>query len=265
MRLKRVILAVVAALVVSAIWIGTSNSRQTEAGREIYVAAAASMAGALDRLAKDFEDSRGIRVRLVLASSGLLRKKIEAGARMDVFISASAGDMDLIENSGYVMAGTRQDLLRNTLVCVVDTSSGLRIVKPVDLLGGEVRRIAIGDPAYVPAGIYAKEALTYMGLWDRLRSKFVPCIDARSAVAQVRAGSVAVAIIYSSDVVAGDAIEVAFDFPPASHAGIVYPACILANAPHAEAAGAFLDFLTSARAADVFAEQGFKPIRREIK
>jgi len=221
MKLKRVILVVIAALVVSAMWLGTASSRQTEAGQEIYVAAAASMANGLEILAKDFEDSRGIRVRLVLASSGLLRKKIEAGVRVDAFISASARDMDLLENSGYVMARTRQALLHNTLVCVVKVSSGLRIVEPVDLLKDEVHRIAIGDPTHVPAGIYAKQALKSMDLWERLRGKFVPCIDARAAVAQVKAGGVAAAIVYGSDVISSDAIEVAFDFPPASHAEIV--------------------------------------------
>ncbi|KKL05210.1 hypothetical protein LCGC14_2608330 [marine sediment metagenome] len=265
MKLKRIILVVVTALVVSAMWLGTASSRQRGGGQEIYVAAAASMANALERLAKDFENSRGIRVRLVLASSGLLRKKIEAGARVDAFISASTRDMDLLESSGYVMPETRKDLLRNTLVCVVEASSGLRIVKPADLLKDEVRRIAIGDPSHVPAGIYAKQALMHLGLWERLRGKFVPCIDARACVGQVKAGGVAVAIVYGSDVMSGDTIEVAFDFPPPTHAGIVYPVCILADAPHAENARAFLDFLTSTHAAAVFAEQGFESIRKEVK
>lgn len=265
MKLKRVILVAIAALVVSAMWLGTASSRQGGAGEEIYVPAAASMANALECLAKDFEDSCGIRVRLDLASSGLLRKKIEVGARVDAFISASARDMDLLESSGYVMAGTRQNLLRNTLVCVVEASSGLRIVEPADLLRDEVRRIAIGDPSHVPAGIYAKQALTHMDLWERLRGKFVPCIDARAAVAQVKAGGVGAAIVYGSDVIHSDAIEVAFDFPPASHEGIVYPVCILADTPHVEAARAFLDFLTSPHAAEVFVAQGFQPIRQEVK
>ena len=265
MTRKRVILAAIAALVVLAVWLGTTSSRQSGPGQEIYVAAAASVANALERLARDFEDSCGIRVRLVLASSGLLRKKIEAGARVDAFISASARDMDLLESSGYVMAGTRQDLLRNTLVGVVEASSGLGIVEPTDLLKDEVRRIAIGDPAHVPAGIYAKQALTHMGLWERLRGKFVPCVDALAARAQVKAGGVAVAIVYGSDVISSDAIEIAFDFLPASHAEIVYPACVLADAPHAQAARAFLGFLTSAHAAEVFVAQGFEPIREEVK
>ncbi len=263
MKLKWVVLVVSVAVVALAIQFGTGTASREEGREEIYVPAAVSLGNAMERLARDFEDSYGIRVQLDLASSGLLRKRIEAGAPADAFVSASTRDVDLLENSGYLVSETRRDLLGNTLVCVVEASSTLRIVRPADLLKDEVRWIAIGDPTHVPAGIYAKQALVHMGLWKRLAGKLVPCIDARAAMAQVRTGAVEAAIVYSSDVHAASELKMVFGFPQSSHEAIVYAVCVLKGAAHPVAAGAFLEFLCSPEAAGVFAIYGFKPVHEE--
>ncbi len=265
MKLKPAIFLLAGAVVALAALLMIDRGDAHARGQEIYVPAAASMAVALERLAAEFENSTGVKVRLDMASSGLLRKKIQAGARVDAFISASARDMDMLEQSGHVMAGTRRDLLRNTLVCVVRNESTLRIASLADLAGEDVRRIAIGDPAHVPAGIYAKEALTSAGMWDVLYDKLVPCADARAAVVQVKVGAVQAGIVYVSDVATSTEFAVAFEFPPGGHTPIVYPACVLSDATSPASAGEFIEFLGTDHAADVFAACGFESISGKVK
>lgn len=265
MKREQFILVIIGVLIAAAALFATGASDRIEHREVIYVATAASMADAMGTLAKAFEDTHGIRVRLDLASSGLLRMKIEAGARIDVFVSASARDMDLLAESGYVMNATQRRILRNTLVCVVGKSSAARIANAGDLLSDDVSRIAIGDPAHVPAGIYAKQSLENMGLWARLRSKSVRCIDVRSALVQVKTGAVDAAIVYASDVTTFPAVKLAFTFAPASHSEIIYPACVLRDSPQPTAAKAFLDFLNSDYAATVFAAHHFEPIGDELE
>jgi molybdate transport system substrate-binding protein len=260
----KTIIVLCAIAVVSAaglvLWRGALSRHGEAATGEIYVSAASSLTDVLEHLAKEFERSHGIRVRADFASSGVLRVKIEAGARVDVFVSASVKDMDRLEDAGYLAEGTRRDLLRNRLACVVPAASNCRIAAPADLLRGEVQRIAIGDPDHAPAGMYATEALLRLKLWDQLRRKVVPCADVRSALAQAELGTVEAAIVYGSDAGVSGRVKVAFTFSPASHAPIIYPVCLLKRAPRPEAARKFLDFLTSASARRVFIEYGFEPI-----
>ncbi len=248
-----------------AFWRGSPSRPEGASEKEIYVSAAASLTDALERLAEDFERSHGIRVYVDFASSGVLRKKIEAGARVDAFLSASVRDMDLLQNAGLLATATRRDVLRNCLVCVVPAASHLDVAAASDLLREEVRRIAIGDPDHVPAGIYGREALLRLNLWDELQQKLVPCADVRAALAQAELGSVEAAIVYGSDAQVCDRVNVAFTFPEASHSPIIYPASLLKQAPHGEAARTFLDSLTSSDAADVFARHGFQQINAEAE
>jgi len=248
-----------------AFWRGTPSGPGDVAGGEIYVFAASSLTDVLDHLAKEFERSHGIRVRPDLSSSGVLRMKIEAGARVDAFLSASVKDMDLLEEAGYLSKATRRDFLRNSLVCVVPAASTCRVATAADLLRREVRRIAIGDPDHVPAGLYGKEALLRLNLWSQLARKLVPCADARAALAQAELGTVEAAIVYGSDADVSSRVNVAFAFPDTSHTPIVYSAGLLKRALHPEAARKFLDFLTSASAKRVFTEYGFEPITDGIE
>jgi len=232
---------------------------------EIYVPAAASLDDAMTDLGERFERARGgrVRVRFDFASSGLLRKKIEAGVSADAFVSASTQHVDALADAGYVAAGTRRDLLTNTLVCVVRASSDLSLAGPDHLAGAAVERIAIGNPSHVPAGMYAAQALRKLGLWDRLAGRLVYCDDVRAALVQVRTGAVDAAVVYLSDAHLAPDVRVAHRFGPESHSKIVYPACVLANASHPAQANAFVRFLASPEARGVFAAHGFTPVEAD--
>ncbi len=252
------------ALVTAALWPGVGEGRNG-GDQEIYVAAAASLVDAIEDLAEDFQRREGTIVRLDVASSGLLRRKIEAGCKVDVFISASARDMDILERGGLVSSENRVNLLENALVCVVPRGLEVMIDSPEGLLQGDVLRVAIGDPEYVPAGEYGKQALSTLKLWDRLRPKMVPCANTRVSLAHAEAGTVEAAIVFATDARSSEKVRVAFTFPADTHAGIVYPGAVLDMATSPEEGGRFLSFLASRHAQAVFRRYGFGPVAEKAR
>ncbi len=266
MRTGTILIAVwILAVTVISIWPrGSAESRIYPEG-EIFVAAAASVADALEKIAKEFEHSHGIRVREDFASSGLLRKKIKAGIKYDVFLSAYSKDLDILQKADCIAPKTRRNLLRNTLVCVVPADLALKLESPADLKRPEVSRIAVGDPDHVPAGMYFKEASQYLGLEKQISNKLVPCADARATLAQAEYGTVDAAVVYLTDAKITDEVRVAFAFPQSSHSPIVYPVCVLKKTASEEAAKKFLKFLSSDVSIEIFKEFGFRPILNEDK
>jgi len=250
-----------AVLVAVAAWAVFPSGDDASGAREIHVSCAASLVDVMTELGHLHEQQQGgrVRVRFDFASSGMLRTKIEAGAGADAFVSASARHVDRLVDGGYVEPGTRRDLLRNTLVCVVKAGSDLRLTAPGDLAGAAFERVAIADPAHAPAGLYAAEALKTLALWDDLSGRLVYCADVRAALMQVRAEAVQAAVVYLSDARSASDVCVALTLRANSHSPIVYPACVLAGSARPAAARAFVRFLASPRAREVFASHGFQP------
>ena len=123
----------------------------------------------MEELGRRFMAARpGVRVRYNFASSGELQKQIEAGAPVDLFISAAQRQMDALEKKGLVVAGSRRAFARNVLTVIKPADSTVDIAKPADLLDPRVEKIVIGNPRTVPAGQYAEASLKALGLWDRL-------------------------------------------------------------------------------------------------
>ncbi|MHC4718734.1 MAG: molybdate ABC transporter substrate-binding protein [Planctomycetota bacterium] len=247
------------------LWQSGLSGRDDAGAEQITVCAAASLADALVPLAKGFEQASGVRVRLDPASSGALRMKMQAGAPVDAFISASSRDMDLLESAGHIAPGTRRNILGNELVCVVPMSSALHLAGPADLGSESVRRIAIGDPDHVPAGHYARQALQHAGLWAGLSGRAACCADVRAALAHAEAGTVDAAIVYRSDARITPTVKVAFAFPPDTHDPIVYPCGVLRQAPRPRAAAAFLQALATPAAEKVFVSYGFQSTSKEAE
>ncbi len=240
-----------------------TGAKHDDGHEVITVFAAASLGDVLEYLAEEFERSSDVRVYLDFASSGMLRAKITAGAEADAFLSASVKDMDLLQHKDYIAGEKRWDLLSNSLICAVPVKSRLQINSANDLLDVRIRRIAIGEPEHVPAGIYTREAFLNMGLWNQLADKFVPCANVHSALAHVEMGTVEAAIVYATDIKITNKVKRVFTIPQINHMPIIYTCCVLKKAPHPDAADMFLSFLASSHAAKVFAEYGFEPIVRK--
>lgn len=235
------------------------DGKHSDPKEALLVSAAVSLSDALSVVATEYERASGISVVLNLAGSDTLATQLAAGAPADVFVSADRRQMDRIENDGLVVAATRVDLLANQLVVVVPSTRAEPVTKPDDLRSSRIRRIAMGDPDSVPAGVYAKQYLEAAGLWEDIRSKVLPTRDVRAALAVVAAGNADAGIVYRTDVVRASGVSVAFDVPVDRGPPIRYPAAATVGAREA-AATEFLAFLSGDVARVAFEDAGFIPL-----
>jgi molybdate transport system substrate-binding protein len=198
-----------------------------------------------------------VSLTLNLGASGVLQQQIEQGAPADIFISASPREMNALAAAGLLLAGSRANLLRNTLVLVCPASfkgiSGFG-----DLTQARVKRIAMANPESVPAGMYAEQSLKYFHLYARLKPKLILAQDVRQALAYVETGDVDAGIVYLTEARLSNKVKVAAEAPKASHTPIVYPVAIIMGSPHVDAAQKFLEFLKSSEARQVFEREGFR-------
>jgi molybdate transport system substrate-binding protein len=221
---------------------------------EIRVAAAASLTEAVTEIAAAYgKESGGGKATPVFAASNVLARQIEEGAPVDVFISADEANMDKVAKANLVKDSA--PLLTNSLVVVVPNDSSAKIGSAADLDG--LKRIAIGDPAAVPAGVYAKAWLTKAGLWEKIQPKTVPSENVRAALAVVESGNVDAAIVYKTDAAVAKKCKVAWTVPAADVPEIIYPVAVCTGSKHAEEAKKFVEFLHSAKATEIFKARGF--------
>ena len=230
------------------------------AGDRVVVFAAASLKNAMDDVAAAYERVHDADLRVSYAGSSTLARQIEQGAPAAVYVSANEAWMDRLENKGRIAAASRIDLLRNELVLVAPVSSDVRATldASADLrsLLGEGGYLAMANTDAVPAGIYGRQALRHLGLWDGLQGRIAQAEDVRAALALVARGETPLGIVYSSDAVAQADVRVVDTFASDSHDAIVYPAAITADAD-TPAARDFLAFLQGEQARTLFRKWGF--------
>ncbi|MFP2931926.1 molybdate ABC transporter substrate-binding protein [Pyxidicoccus sp. 3LG] len=219
------------------------------------VFAAASATDALQELGPAFTKATGHSVEFAFGASSDLARQAVAGAPADAFLSADAVRLDTVEKAGLVQPGTRVDLLSNRLVVVVPADSGGRLAGPEGLKG--LKRLALADPAVVPAGVYAKGWLEKAGLWKDVEAKVVPALDVRAALAAVESGRVDAGVVYATDAAQSKKVRVAFTVPDGDAPRIVYPVAALAKGKAPEAGRAFVRFLQSDLARKTFERHGF--------
>ncbi len=249
------------ALVLAAALLAALRLAPLAQGR-LTVSAAISLTDVMDVLGPMYTKGGGAPVQFNYAASNVLARQIANGAPVDVFISADEAQMDVAAAAGAIDPGTRVKLLGTTLVVarrrgLPDASHGWAAA----LRDARYRRIAIGDPEAVPAGVYAKRLLMTEGLWDELQPKLVPVASVRAALTAVDNGAADAAFVYASDVFSyrGTAIEVLAGWAP-DVIGIVYPAAVVRSTRHRAEAARFLAFLCGADAATVFEQHRFNPL-----
>ena len=228
-------------------------------GQEVDLAAAASLKNAFDNdLIPMFEEKYpGVKVTPTYASSGDLQTQIENGLEADVFMSAANKQMDALVDEGLIDNDTNVQTLENKVVLIVPADSDDNITSFEDLKDID-GNIAIGDPESVPAGQYAKESLTNLGIWDAVEPKLSLGTDVTAVLNQVAQGSAECGIVYATDAKSTDDVKVICEAPEDSlETPVIYPIAVLQNAPDSEAANAFVDFLQTPEAQDVFVDYGF--------
>jgi len=215
------------------------------APREIDVAAASSLQDALREVARGWEARGGERVVFNFAGSNVLARQIEAGAPVDVLLSADMLTADSIRD----FLEPPVPLLANTLVVVSDRPvTSLRDLLPLG-------HVAIGDPSAVPAGVYARQALQQAGLWSAIEPKIVPCENVRAALKAVESGGADAAIVYATDARLAKHTRVALTIDSVK---VMYPIAVVRGAKHVDAARRFVDYCRSDEGMRVFRRFGFR-------
>lgn len=253
MRLLRLLIAALALV------LPVLPAAAAERANSITVLAAASLTDAMSEVGRNYETVTDTHVVLSFAGSMILAKQIEASAGADLFISADAESMDYVEMRGFIAKGSRSDLLGNDLVLIAPADSkmtlavtpGMRLADA--LMGG---RLAVANTDTVPAGRYAKAALTSLGVWNSVANRLAQGEDVRATLAYVARGETRLGIVYSTDARAEPRVKVVGVFPANAHAPIVYPAALTKDAK--PAARPFLYYLKGREARAIFERVGFQ-------
>lgn len=224
----------------------------------ITVFAAASTTNAVEEIREAFIRTTGIHVQTNYAASSTLAQQIIHGAEADVFISANVGWADRVEKGATSLR--RRNLLGNRLVIIVPSDSRLALETPEALVQEDLEHLALGDTDSVPAGKYAKEALTKLGLWDRLESKVVPGKDVRHALMYVETGAAEAGIVYATDAVVSKKVKVVAEISADLTEPVVYPVLLLKGRTKTAVAAEFYDYLGSPEATRIFKKFGFDVI-----
>ena len=243
-----------------ACWLGLTLALPLQAQTTVF--AAASLAEVLPALAQEAGPAAS-GVRFVFAASSTAARQIEAGASAAAFISADEEWVRYLAQRRFIVPDSERDLAGNTLVLVAPADSKLEPAPvdpalPLAQWLGTTGRLAVGDPAHVPAGRYTQAALVRLGLWESVKDRLAPADSVRAAVRYVTSGECPLGVVYRTDVLHAGGLRTLGEFPATLHPPIRYYAVLLQ--PDADpAARAFLAFLQSPAAREVWRKFGFTP------
>ncbi len=224
--------------------------------RRVLVFAAASLRDVLTELAVEYEVANEVDIAVHWGGSVALANQLKRNAPGDVFISAGAGPMDDLEENGLLAPESRTTLASNNLVLAVSSDTN-PTSQPLEQTLRDAGRIAMADPALSPAGVYARESLQNMRIWDELHDRIVLGSNVRTALAYVESGAAEAGIVYRTDAVNNEGVRIAYEMPSASHSPILYPAALLKDSRNQPEASPFLAFLKEEYAQSRFQARGF--------
>lgn len=237
----------------------TGSERASNQRPEVLLHAATSTRDAVLALEAACESVAGVDLVVNFGASGVLAKQIVAGGQADLFLSADEAEMDKLAAAGWLEAGTRRALLSNQLVVIEPADEPTRFAAPFDprqLAQPGIRLLALGDPASVPVGRYARRWLASQGAWESVADRILPATDARAALAAVESGGAQAGIVYRTDALRSGKVRSVHRVPIEAAPRIVYPLAVMRG----RASPAALDcalFLASEEALAVFEAQGF--------
>lgn len=241
-----------------------------QAQEKIVLFAAASLKNALEDIAEDYAKGKDLKIVVAAAASSALSRQIEEGAEADIFISADEAWMNRLAQKKRLARSLRRDLLGNSLVLIAPLQSSISL-PPLgentpwqSLLENENDFLAVGDPSHVPAGIYAKEALTKLGAWAFFSKRIAKTASVRAALALVERGECPVGAVYLTDALISKKVKVIGVFPPSSHEKILYPLAVVKDRDR-KSVRDFYFYLQGSEAKSVFERYGFVFLPRPAK
>ena len=232
------------------------------AEEDLTLFAAASTTNAVTEIVNLYKTRGAGNIKTSFASSSTLAKQIESGAPADIYLSANSRWMDYLEKKGTIQKQTRFDLLWNRIAFIVPSQSNIQTIdikQGLDILSilGTDGRLALGDPAHVPAGMYGKQALESLGLWEKLNGRVAPMKDVRAALVMVERAETPLGLVYTTDAAVSKRVRIAGIFPTECHPEIVYPVAIVTGGK-IKTGNSFLGFLKTRDARAIFIKYGFE-------
>ncbi|WKY43701.1 molybdate ABC transporter substrate-binding protein [Eubacteriaceae bacterium ES2] len=258
-RMKKILVV----LLVFAMSIGLAgcSTESNEASGEpvtLTISAAASLTEAMGEIQEAYaEKSPDTTLVFNFGSSGTLAQQITEGAQVDVFMSASKKDMTTVKDAGELDDSTWVDLLQNEVVLIVPADSTLTLDSFEGVTDPSVTSIGIGEMESVPAGRYAKQVFTSLGILDQVTAKAIYGKDVKEVLAWVETGNVDAGVVYSTDAESSDSVKVVATADPSTHDPIVYPVAMIKTSQNADASKDFIEFLQSDKAKGIFEGYGF--------
>ncbi|MFS0860212.1 molybdate ABC transporter substrate-binding protein [Paenibacillus taichungensis] len=236
----------------------TSGATDTQERVELTISAAASLTDAMKEIETNFEAANpNVELNFNFGASGALQQQIEQGAPADVFVSAATKNMNALVDEKLIASGDQKNLLQNSLVAIIPADSSDTVTSEKDLTADSIKTVAIGIPESVPAGTYAKEALTNAKLWDQLEGKLVQGKDVRQVLQYVETGNADAGFVYKTDALTSDQVKIAFEVDKNSYTPANYPVGIIEGTKHRTEAEQFYTYLQTPEVLDVFAKYGF--------
>jgi molybdate transport system substrate-binding protein len=237
-------------------FIAASSTRAADPS--ITVSAAISLREALTQIANDWQKASGVAVQLNFGASGTLMTQIQAGAPVDLFISAGPEQVDQLIQKSLADPATRRNVVGNTLVLIVPADAKQPPAQFADLADARFTHIAIGQPQAVPAGMYAMQVFKSLSIDSRIKDRLVYGANVRQVLDYVQNGDVQAGIVYKTDAItAGTQVRIVATADAAWHEPIVYPGVVLKDSKSAAAALKFLEQLQTPQAAATFRDHGF--------
>ncbi|AEB08924.1 molybdate ABC transporter substrate-binding protein [Desulfobacca acetoxidans] len=240
----------------SGVWAGAQS--------EILVSAAISLKNAFTELGQLYQKKHSdVKVSFNFGASGDLARQIQGGAPVAVFASAAQKDMDVLDQAGMLVPGSRKDFAGNGVVLVQPRQVSVKIGGFQDLTRPEIKKIAIGNPKTVPAGRYAMDVINYFKIADVIQPKLVLAENVRQVLDYVSRGEVDAGLVYQTDALTRPKeVQVITLAPPASHKPVVYPLALIKGAADTAAAKEFISLILSAEGQDILKKYGFKPVSK---
>ncbi|MDD2370423.1 MAG: molybdate ABC transporter substrate-binding protein [Firmicutes bacterium] len=245
------------------IFAGCNSTEKTDDSTEpvtITIAVAASLKNTMDEeIIPAFQKQYpNIRVEATYDSSGKLQSQIEAGAVIDVFMSAATKQMTALNDKGLLLENSVVDLLENKIVLIVPTNSSNDINSFTNIT--KANNIGLGDPASVPAGQYGKEALVNLKLWDQISAKISLGTNVTQVLNWVAEGSADAGVVYATDAISNKNVKIVEEAPSESVSKVIYPLGIIKATENEESAKKFVEFLQTKDMLDIFVSYGFTAI-----
>lgn len=254
-------------LVWSIMLFSLSSCFAPDSKKSLKILAAASLSDLMNELKDAYQKNHNVDLQFSFAASGSLQAQIEEGAEADIFISASKKQIKKLQDKSLLHEDSIKDVLANSLVIVSNKNKsfdfkGEESIKnlPNLISDGKIKSMSIGDPSYVPAGQYAKEALDFYGVYDKIKDKLVLGNSVRNVLSWVSEGGVDLAVVYKTDAMIDKNVEIIHEFDSKSHSPILYQSAIIKSSKNISESEDFIKFLSSEEGAKIIEKYGFTPI-----